>query len=84
MCDKIGLFNFYFKVLIIHYYSLLYDERKNAAKYHKILLSRFWEIVFCVPILFGRHNCLSNLQHAPSRKLPLTARKTVFNHLKLQ
>ena len=41
MCDKIGLFNFYFKVLIIHYYSLLYDERKNSAKYRKILLSRF-------------------------------------------
>ena len=41
MCDKIGLFNFYFKVLIIHYYLLLYDERKNSAKYHKILMSRF-------------------------------------------
>ena len=62
MCDKIGLFNFYFKVLIIHYYLLLYDERKNSAKYHKILMSRFWEIVFCVPILFCRHNCLSNLK----------------------
>ena len=28
-----------------------------------------------------RHVCLSNLKHAPSRELPLTARKTVFSHL---
>ena len=46
-------------------------------------MSRFWEIVFCVPLLFRRHVCLSNLKHAPSRKLPLTVRKTVFSHLKL-
>ena len=31
---------------------------------------------------FRRHVCLSNLKHAPSRELPLTARKTVFSHLK--
>ena len=31
---------------------------------------------------FRRHDCLSNLKHAPSRELPLTARKTVFSHLK--
>ena len=24
-----------------------YDKSKNSAKYHKILMSRFWEIVFC-------------------------------------
>ena len=30
---------------------------------------------------FRRHVCLSNLKHAPSRELPLTARKTVFSHL---
>ena len=30
---------------------------------------------------FGRHVFLSNLKHAPSRELPLTARKTVFSHL---
>ena len=46
-------------------------------------MSRFWEIVFCVPLLFHRHVCLSNLKHAPSRKLLLTAQKTVFNHLKM-
>ena len=28
-------------------------------------------------MLFRRHVCLSNLKHAPLRKLPLTARKTV-------
>ena len=39
-------------------------------------------IVFCVPFLFRRHVCLSNLKHAPSRKLPLIVRKTVFSHLK--
>ena len=31
---------------------------------------------------FRHHVCLSNLKHAPSRELPLTARKTVFSHLK--
>ena len=31
---------------------------------------------------FRGHVCLSNLQHAPSRELPLTACKTVFSHLK--
>ena len=45
-------------------------------------MSRFWEIVFCVSLLFRRHVCLSNLKHAPSRELPLTARKNVFSHLK--
>ena len=34
-------------------------------------------------MLFRHHVCLSNLKHAPSRKLPLTAHKTVFSHLKL-
>ena len=47
-------------------------------------MSRFWEIVFCVPLLFRRHVCLSNLKHVPTRKLPLTASKTVFSHLKEQ
>ena len=50
-------------------------------KYHKILMSRFWEIVFCVSLLFRRHVCLSNQKHARSSELPLTARKTVFSHL---
>ena len=45
-------------------------------------MSRFWEIVFCLPLLFRRHVCLSKLKHSPSRELPLTARKTVFSHLK--
>ena len=45
-------------------------------------MSRFWEIVFCVPLLFRRHVCLSKLKHLPSRELPLTARNTVFSHLK--
>ena len=46
-------------------------------------MSTFWEIVFCVALLFRRHVCLSNLKQALSRKLPLTARKTVFSHLKV-
>ena len=33
---------------------------------------------------FRRHVCLSNLKHTPSRELPLTARKTVFSHLKCE
>ena len=45
-------------------------------------MSRFWEIVFCVPLLFRRHVCLCKLKHSPSRELPLTARETVFSHLK--
>ena len=46
-------------------------------------MSRFGEIVFCEPLLFRRHVCLSNLKHALSRELLLTARETVFSHLKL-
>ena len=30
---------------------------------------------------FRRRICLPNLKHAPLRKLPLTARKTLFSHL---
>ena len=30
---------------------------------------------------FRRRVCLPNLKHAPLRKLPLTARKTLFRHL---
>ena len=45
-----------------------YNKSKNSAKYHKILMRRF---------------CLSNLKPALSRELPMTARKTVFSHLKL-
>ena len=43
-------------------------------------MRRFWEIVFCVPLLFCCHFCLSK-KHAPSRNLPLTTHKTVFSHL---
>ena len=35
-------------------------------------MSRFWEIVFCVPLLFS----------PPCLFVPLTAPKTVFSHLK--
>ena len=71
MCHKIRLFNFHFKVLI------KYDNSKNSAKYHKIFMSTFWEIVFCEPLHFSPPCLLSNLKHAPSREYPLTARKTV-------
>ena len=33
---------------------------------------------------FRRHVCLSNLKHALSRELPLTACKTVFSYYKFQ
>ena len=49
-----------------------------------MLSGRFWEIVFCVPLLFCRHVCLSNFKQAPSRELLLTACKTVFSHLKTE
>jgi len=45
-------------------------------------MSRFWEIVFCLPLLFRRHVCLYKLKQSPSCELPLTARKTVLSHLK--
>ena len=45
-------------------------------------MSRFWEILFCVPLLFRRHICESYLKHTPSHELPLTAHKTVLNHFK--
>ena len=79
MCHKILLFNFHLKFPLY----LKYDKRKNSAKYHKILMSRFSEIVFCVPLLFCHHVCLSNFKKAPSCVLPLNARKTVFSHLKV-
>ena len=78
MCHKIRLFNCHFKVVII----LKKDKSKTSAKYHKIFMSRFCEIVVCAPLLFRRHVCLSNLKHSPSRELPLTALKAVFSHLK--
>ena len=41
-------------------------------------MSRFSEIVL-YHCFFRRHVCLSNLKHAPSRELRLTARKTVIS-----
>ena len=32
-----------------HY--IKYDKSKNSAKYHKVLMSRFWEIIICVPFV---------------------------------
>ena len=66
---------------ILKFSWLKCDKSKSSAKYHKILMSRFWKNVFCVPLLFCRHVCLSNLKHAPSLELLLTAHKTVFSHL---
>ena len=31
----------------------MYDKSKNSAKCYKILMSRFWEIVFAVPMRFS-------------------------------
>ena len=44
-------------------------------------MSRFWEIVFFVHFFFRCHVCLSNVKHAPSREVPLTACETVSSHL---
>ena len=67
----------------IPFYSYLkYHKSKNSAKYHKTFMSRFWEIVFFVPLVLRRHVCLSKFKHSASRELPLTAHKTVFSHLK--
>ena len=63
-----------------HY--LKYDKSKNSAKYHKILISRFWEIVFRVTLLFSLPCLFVQFKTAPSCKLLLTARKTGFRHLK--
>ena len=41
-------------------------------------MSRFWEIIFCVLLLFSPPCLLSNLKHS----LPVTACKTVLSHLK--
>ena len=75
MCYKISLFNFHFKVLII----------KNMVKFCQISQNFneqiFRIIVFCVPLLFRHHFYLSQLKHAPSCELLLTACKTVFSHL---
>ena len=38
-------------------------------------------MVFSVPLLFVAAMFVSNLKHAPSRQLPLTASKTVFSQL---
>ena len=74
MCQKIRLFNFHFKVLIIK----ITIEVKILPNITNFLMSRFWEIVFCEPLLFRRHVCLSNLKHELSRELLLTAHKTVL------
>ena len=74
-CVKIRLFNFHFKVLII-WNTIKVNILPNVTKF---LMNQF-----CVPLLFRRHVCLSNLKHAPSQVLPLTARQTVFSHLKSQ
>ena len=47
-------------------------------------MSRFEKLSFVYHCFFRRHVCLSNLTHAPSRELSLTARKTVFSHLNVK
>ena len=47
-------------------------------------MSRFEKLSSVYHFFFRRHVCLSNLKHAPSLELPLTARKTVFSHLNVK
>ena len=47
-------------------------------------MSRFEKLFSVYHCFFRHHVCLSNLKHAPSRELPLTARKTVFSHLNVK
>ena len=45
-------------------------------------MSRFWEIVFCITLIFSPPCFFVYLKRAPSRELPLTTYSTVFRHLK--
>ena len=51
----------------------------NITKFYSEDFEKLSSVYHC---FFRRHVCLSNLKHAPSRELLLTARKTVFSHLK--
>ena len=48
----------------------------NITKFYRVDFEKSSSVYHC---FFRRHVCLSNLKHA----LPLTARKTVFSHLKV-
>ena len=77
MCHKIRLFNFHFKVIIIES-TIKVKILPNITKFYGVDFEKSSSVYYC----FRRHVCLSNLKQAPSRKLPLTACKTVFSHLK--
>ena len=69
MCQKIRLVNFHFKSS----YYWKYEKSKNSAKYHKISMSRFWEIVFCgIAFLAAMFVCLiqDTRRHASYRWPP--------------
>ena len=63
---------------ILKFSLIKYDKSQNSAKFHKILMSNR---VLHTNAFFRRRVCLFNLKHVPLRKLPLTARKTLFSHL---
>ena len=72
---EIRLFKFHFKVLII-----LNTIKKNSAKYHKISMSRFWEIVFCIPLFFRRY-VFNTRRHASYRWPPAKLCSATLNNL---
>ena len=66
--------------LKIHHY-LKYDKSKNSVKYHKILMSRFWEMEFSVPLLFwliSNSRSLDKLTIPPSKTEAIILRKQEF------
>ena len=77
MRHQIRLFNFHFKVLIIQN-TIKVTILPNITKFWWVHFEKSSSVYHC---FFRSHVCLSNLKHAPSRELPLTARKTVFSHL---
>ena len=50
--------------------------------YTRVFTVDFEKLSSVYHCFFPCHVCLSNLKHAPSRELLLTAHKTVFSHLK--
>ena len=78
MCHKIRLFKFHFYVLIIQN-TIKVKVLPNITKFLRVDFEKSSSLYHC---FFCRHVCLCILKHTPSSELLLTARKTVFCHLK--
>ena len=67
---------------ILKFSSFKNNKSKNSAKYHKILMSRFWEIVVSVPLLFSLLCLFVLFKTCAVMWVTADCRKTVFSHLK--